>query len=91
MLFPERVADFPVLQIVRDPQGQHQQRDRDREDPVAEGDDAPELELVALPLLRYPLARHPPIIQIGLDGTVTGDGVDHGAPAVPLNWAVAPA
>ena len=35
-------------QARRDAQVQHQQRDRDREDPVAEGDDPRELDLVVL-------------------------------------------
>ena len=69
VLFPERVGDFAVLQVVRDPERQHQQRDRDREHPVAEGDDARELDLVLLPLLRLPLARHRRILAIALDGT----------------------
>jgi hypothetical protein len=57
--------------VLGDVERQHQQGDRDREDPVAEGDDPRELDLVPLASLPLPLLAHPRIIQSGRDGTET--------------------
>ena len=52
-LVPERVVESaPSVRPGSIAEVQHQQRDRDREDPVAEGDDPRELDLVLLPPLR---------------------------------------
>ena len=69
-LVPERVGEGFVSEVLGDAQGQHQQRDRDREDAVAEGNDAGELDLVAIAPARVPRPRHPGIIADGRDGIV---------------------
>jgi hypothetical protein len=58
-----------VADVLGHAQVEHQQRDRDREDPVAEGDDARELDLVLFPLLCRLRPRHAPIIETARDGT----------------------
>ena len=63
--------DLVLRQARLDAEVEHQQRDRDREDPVAEGDDPPELDLVLLPPLRRPLSSHARIMSPGRDGTET--------------------
>ena len=69
-LVPERLGRrFRPAQMLGDVERQHQQRDRDREDAVAEGDDPRELDLVPLPPLRVPLPGHAGIIAAGRDGT----------------------
>ena len=68
-LFQQRFAEIVVGDSGLHPQLQDQQRDRDREDAVAEGDDARELNLVLVPLLGGIDARHDPIIKAGRDGT----------------------
>jgi hypothetical protein len=55
---PQRLSQAFTGQLVGDVDRQHQQRDRDRKDPVAEGDDPRELDLVPLPPLRLPLTAH---------------------------------
>jgi hypothetical protein len=55
--------------MIRHVDRQDQQRDRDREDPVAEGDDPRELDLVPLAPLRLRLLGHAGIIEPGRDGT----------------------
>jgi hypothetical protein len=65
------VPELAVLDVLGQLQLEHQQRDRDREDPVAEGDDAGELDLVLLAFLQASLACHRGIIVIALDGTAS--------------------
>jgi hypothetical protein len=45
-LVPERVGEVVAGDVLRHLEIEHQQRDRDREDAVAEGDDPRELDLV---------------------------------------------
>jgi hypothetical protein len=68
-LVPQRFAELAVGDAGLNAKLQDQQGDRDREDAVAEGDDARELDLVLLPLLRRLDTRHGPIIEAGRDGT----------------------
>ena len=55
-LVPEDVAEVVAMEVLGDAEVEDQQRDRDREDAVAEGDDPRELDLVLLPPLRAGLA-----------------------------------
>ncbi len=68
---PMAAAIFAAGEVLGHVEAEHQQRDRDREDPVAEGDDPRELDLVPLAPLRLPLLGHPGIIVPGRDGTAT--------------------
>jgi hypothetical protein len=68
-LVPQDRPEVVVADVLGHAEIEHQQRDRDREDPVAEGDDARELDLVFLPLLGRLRSRHGPIIEFGRDGT----------------------
>jgi hypothetical protein len=68
-LTPERVGEAFAVQVGRYVQIEDEQRDRDREDAVAEGDDPRELDLVLLTPLRRARPRHRPIIEPRRDGT----------------------
>src|SRR5689334_21192300 len=73
MLVPKRPPELAVagmLDIDRDVVDQ--QRDRDREDAVAEGDDPRELDLVLLSTLRSLRSGYSEIIEIVRDGTARG-------------------
>jgi hypothetical protein len=63
-LFPEDLVEIIAMDVLRHAEVEHEQRDRDREDAVAEGDDARELDLVLLPPLCCPLSRHSPMSRL---------------------------
>jgi hypothetical protein len=68
-LFPEDLGEVIAVDVLRHAEVEHEQRFRDRENAVAECNDARELNLILLSPPNRPLSRHGPMIETPRDGT----------------------